>query len=427
MKQDLKGKTLMMMSGSRDACEIVNVAHEMGVTVYETDWYENSPAKKVVDKAFMVSTADVDAMVKLCTEECVNGIISGYTDSVLPYNQQVCERMGLPFWGNRDNIEMCIDKKLFKKACEEAGIPVVPYVKLSDKDYVEKLADITLPVVFKPVDNSGSRGVYKCYKEKDKRNLCEKSLSFSYCKEVLAEKLMNADNEFSAYYILNNGNVRFTAMGDRYVLQPDPEIAPMGQGMLFPSTRLSQWEEEVDPIVRKFFEMNNMKNGFVFIQGFYDEGNFYIHEIGYRLNGGFSFKIVEHFSKYNQIEQMIRFSLTGKMDEEELKKSNPHFDGYGMILTTTLRNGVIGSIKGVDDVQKLEGVNRFFQMHFEGDELTSPGTTAQVFSYTMCVAPTKEKLLDVIRNVEDAIKVLDNNGENMLLPMINPERMIFNK
>lgn len=415
----------MMMSGSQKACEIVRVAKELGVRVYETDWYEDSPAKKVVEKSFMVSTADVDAVVDLCRKERVDGIISGFTDSVLPYQQQVCEKLGFPFWGDSRNVAMSVDKKLFKEACEKAGLPVVPYIRLTESDYEQVLPKIKVPVVFKPIDNSGSRGVNKCYNEEDKRALFDNSLSFSKSKEVLAERLMKAENEFSVYYMLNDGQVYLSAMMDRIVMSSDTVTAPISQAVVFPSSLLSQWEAEMDPYVRKFFEMNNMRNGYVFMQGFYDDGRLYVHEMGYRLNGGVAYRIVEYFSGYNQIEQLIRFTLTGRMDDKELEKNNPHFDGYGMILIATLNNGTIGKTSGLDKVGEIDGVLDCFQYHFEGDSVNGLGTSMNDYADIFMVASSLDELAGRISQVEECLKVEDTEGNNMLLPLLDIKRIPY--
>lgn len=411
------------MSGSKDACEIVNIAHEMGVIVYATDYYQDSPVKRIADKSFMVSTADVDAIVELCKKEGIDGIFSGYTDSVLPYCQAACEKLGFPFWGTKENIEMCIDKKLFKESCERAGIPVVPYRMVNNENYLSALSEIKAPVVFKPVDNSGSRGVFKCYNNSDLLYYCEKALSYSKSKELLVESLMDANCEFSVYYMINNGNAFLSAMGDRYVYEYDSNIAPVGLGMQFPSKRLNQWIEEIEPRVKEFFRMNQMNNGFVFIQGFYMDGHFFIHEIGYRLNGGFSFKLIEHFSGYNQIEQLLRFSLTGCMDEDEVIKSNPFFNGVGMIVTTTLSNGIIGDIQGVELVNKMPGVLKLFQLKEKGNELMTPGTTAQVFSYSLCATKNVSEMQDLIKRMKTTLVINDISGKNMILPMIDENKI----
>lgn len=425
--KEIEGKKLLLLGGVRAACEIINEAHRYGVTVYESDYLVDSPAKKIADKSFMVSCTDVDAVVELCEKEQVDGIFTGYTDSLLPYVEKVCEKYNKPFWGNADNIEMCINKELFKAACEKSGVPVVPWKKVTQYNYKEEIFNIKLPVVFKPVDNSGSRGVYKCYNKEDLISLCEQSMSFSKSKEVLVERLMDAYNEFSAYYMINHGNVYFTAMGDRYIYELSKDIAPVGHGMLFPSTMVSIWMSSMDSAMKKFFADNKMVNGFVFVQGFFENDMFYIHEIGYRLNGGFSFKLVEYLCGYNQVQQLIKYSLTGKMDETELAKSDPFFHGnYGMVLTVTLSKGTIKSISGIEEAEKLEGVIKFYQLKEVGTKLTSDGTTAQVFAYIIISAPTPSELKVLIKRIKRHIKVEDENGNNMLLPMINPETLRFN-
>lgn len=230
-----------------------------------------------------------------------------------------------------------------------SGLPVVPWKKVNRSDYMT-IDGIVFPVVIKPVDNSGSRGVYKCYKKEDYQECCEKAFAFSKAGVLLVERMMNAHNEVSAYYMVNHGEAVLTGMGDRFVNIIDDSIAPVGQGMLLPSKKLQAWTEKVDPLVKKFFSDNDMKEGFVFIQGFHENDEFYIHEIGYRLNGGYSYKITERFSKYNQVQELIRFALTGEMDCENVSRSNPDYDGYGFILTLALKPGVIGFIKGVNEM-----------------------------------------------------------------------------
>lgn len=83
----------MLLGGVSPACEVINEAHRYGVVVYETDYLTDSPAKKVVDKSFMTSFTDVDAVVDLCRKEGVDGVFTGYTDSLLPYAEKICKKL----------------------------------------------------------------------------------------------------------------------------------------------------------------------------------------------------------------------------------------------------------------------------------------------------------------------------------------------
>jgi len=84
---DLKGMKLLVLGGPALAKEIVVAARRLGVYVIVTDWYspERSPAKKIADKALMISTADVDAIVQLVKSEKIDGVLTGFTDSTLKY------------------------------------------------------------------------------------------------------------------------------------------------------------------------------------------------------------------------------------------------------------------------------------------------------------------------------------------------------
>ena len=113
----LKGKKLLLLGGVRQACEIVKEAHKLGVVVYVTDNRTDSPAKKIADYSFMVDATDVDAVVELCKEQQIDGVITGFVDMLLPYCQQICEKLGKPFWGDAENIDMCINKVLILAYC----------------------------------------------------------------------------------------------------------------------------------------------------------------------------------------------------------------------------------------------------------------------------------------------------------------------
>lgn len=425
--EELIGKKLLVMGGVRQCCEIVEEAKRLGIETFVADLEEDSPCKRMADHAFLLNIKDVDAVVQLCKEQKIDGVITGYLDSILPYCQQVCEKAGLPFWGNAENVEMCTNKEQFKIACEKAGVPVVPWVRATKDNYLDIIEKIEVPVVIKPVDNSGSRGVVKCYDYSELRSSVEKSLSFSKCGVVLIEKAMDANEEFSTYYMMNHGHYYMTLMGDRYVYIVNDDIAPVGQGMTYPSIHLKEWMEEVDPAVHRFFDQNDMKNGFAFFQGFYDreEERLCVHEIGYRPVGGFSFKYVEYFSHYSRIRELIRFCLTGSMDENELNKSNPYFDGYAITVTASMKPGVIGKIEGTEKIRKMKEVIHLLELHKVGETVkpSSQGTLLSIFAYVLCVVRTKEELPIVINMIKENFVVLDVNGNNMLNDFLDASKL----
>lgn len=418
LKNTVVGKRLMLLGGVMDACDIVKQAHDLGIEVYETDYLVDSPAKAIVDKSFMTSCTDVPAVVDLCKRENVDGVFTGYTDSLLPFAQRICAELNFPFWGGEKNIQMCVDKELFKTACEEAGVPVIPSRCVDEKSYAG--VTITGPVVVKPVDNSGSRGVFKCYSQAEYLDSCQRAFSYSKKKVLSVERLMDLNAEFSVYYLLYNGEAYMVGMGDRYVSSPNPNTAPRALGMRFPSLKMDLFLEKMDSKIRHFFSLNGMKNGFVFLQGFCEGEEFFINEIGYRLNGGFTYKVAEKYTGVNVVHLLLQYSLTGVMDASLLSRITPHFEGVGFLLTLTVKNGTIGNVCGIEEINAHRNIYEFCQLKFVGSTVAAEtGTSAQVFAYAIITAKDCNELRDVINFVKQHIKVFDKNGDSMLNQIVD--------
>ena len=95
-------------------CDVVRRAQELGVYTVVTDWYQNSPAKVLADKAYDLSISDMDAMLELIKEERIDGVFTGFIDSYLPHYYELCKRANLPCYLNDKMLACSTDKQNFK-------------------------------------------------------------------------------------------------------------------------------------------------------------------------------------------------------------------------------------------------------------------------------------------------------------------------
>lgn len=418
MENELKGKRLLLLGGIPHAMEIVKIAHKMGIQVYVTDYFETSPCKKIADKSFTVSTTDVNAVCKLCEDEKIDGVITGFIDSMLPYCSEICERLGKPFWGTKDQIDICVSKDKFKETCRKYQVPVAEefHIFYDSEGNVndEEIKDVKYPVIIKPVDNSGSRGVYVCNNVNELKTNIKKSLSFSKSKTVIIEEYLQGQH-INAYYTLSEGKVYLAAMADRFVDYLDHISAPLPVCLVHPSKYLHQFETEVSPAIAKMFQELKMRDGVAFVQGFRcNDGSIKVYEMGYRLNGGGTYSLIDACCGYHQIEMLIRYSLTGKMGEEEaLKKASPKFNKLAINYVLSIPGGNIGSIKGIDDLYNIEGVKNVVQVRFDGDSVNGNGGSAQVFAYVLFVVDSMEALEETLNSIKKTVSVFDYNGDKI--------------
>ncbi|WP_342304738.1 hypothetical protein [Methanolobus sp. ZRKC5] len=413
---DLKGKKLLLMGGVRDSINVIKRAQELGVYVIVTDYLIDSPAKKIADESYLVSTTDVDAVVDLANELKVDGVFTAYLDSMLSYCQKVCEKLNVPFYATAEQIDIMTHKDKFKNICAQNGLKVVKEYEMNNGD----IGDIQYPVIVKPVDSGGSKGIFICYNEKELLQNYHESLSFSKSQNVLIEEYMTTE-EVVMYYIIQDGHIGLCAMCDRYTNKNQRGVAQIPTAYIFPSKYSSTFINGDHQKVVNLIKSMNITNGVLFLQAFMHNGRAHIYEPGFRFAGAQGHKIIKEMTEIDAVELMIRYALTGEMKGQKIKDlEKPVFDMWACKLTPIARNGKISNIEGFDKIANIPEVFDITHVHLEGDTINNIGTLDQLISRIFIKAKTKNDLARVIELINSTIKVEDENNENMLLEPFNP-------
>ena len=413
MKDNYQCK-LLILGGNRLSCDIVKAAKSMGVYTIVTDWYSphDSPAKLIADEYWDTSILDFEKLVSQIRQSKVNGIITGFTDSyLLPY-QHLCELAKLPCYASKEQFEITLDKGLFKKLCTDNGIKVVP--EFSPDSFNPSSITKETPVLIKPVDNSGSRGIFICDNPDDFPKLKATSLSFSQKGTILIEKYMQCD-DVSFEYKIQDGEVTLSSICDRYIHKSDG-IGSVTSGLIYPSKYLLRYTEQVDPKVRSMFHSLGLKNGVLFMQAFVENGEFYFYEMGYRLSGGRHFIFTDNQNNDSSVKQLISFALTGSMDDRRISEvANPAFKDLCCQLSVLCHSGKISRVLGREIVDNYSEVIDTLYSYNEGDIVGKEGTSAQIFARFHIVANDSMKLASVLNDIKKNLIILDENGQNMVV------------
>ena len=425
MYENLKEKKLLILGGIPASIEAIEKAHAYGIKAYVTDYLTDSPAKKYADKSFMVSTTDVDAVVKLCEDEKIDGVFTGNVDLLLPYYAEICAKANLPCYGTYEHFCLMTDKKKFKDACRKYNVPTIYEYTLDDVNS----GNIKYPVIVKPIDSSGSKGISVCYNSKELEKGIEKALSFSPSKHYIIEKYMQGE-EVVLYYYFQNGNPIFVGMCDRYVLKQNSGLAQLPTAYIFPSRFTKAHIEKTHEAVKNMFKGIGIKNGTMFLQAFIDNGIPCIYEPGYRLNGAREHYIISAINDISAPDMLIHLALTGKMSEEDIEKKNDPFlrGKYACKLSPLIGKGKIGNIVGLDKIYKLQSVTKVVLNNTVGDEITDKkmGTLAQIAYRAFIVEDTIEKLKQTIDYIQNTVTYFDVDGKSMMLEKFDTNILLKN-
>lgn len=407
------GKTLLILGATAYSINVIKTAKAMGAKTIVVDPVKGAPAKKYADKYFDVDTTNIDALYEIAVNEKVDGVFTGYSDINLFSCRALCDKLGLNFYGSLEQLKNTTDKLLFKNMCRKYDVGTVPQYDESE------LESVPYPIIIKPADSWGSKGISVCYSYEDTPAAVEKARKYSKTSQIIVEKYMGGCEVVNFDYVMQEGKILLSAVGDRYVNTEQKGLSPLTAAGVYPSKYLKEYVETVDEKVKKMFYEEGMHNGTAFIQSFYEDGNFYFFEMGYRTGGGQGSIPLKVICDLDYVEYLINFAFTGKMSEKDLSQyANPVYDKRSCALVVILKSGIIAKIEGMDKIAAMPQNINITQFYEEGDEVVQSviGNLGQSLCRMHFVADSWEELYDTVQFANKTLKVTSIDGENMIVP-----------
>lgn len=416
---NLKGKKLLILCGYSIHVKVVEAAKEMGVYTIVTDnlAIEDSPAKAIADEALFINIFDTDAIIKYCKENNVDGVLNFHNDPSQQQHRIICEALGLPCYGNEEQVNYLTNKDLFKECCAKFGVDTIPQYSYEDV----KQGKVEYPLLVKPTDSRGSRGSTVCYNldDVDKAIIVAKSESSSG--NILIEKYMGNKNDFCATYVVVNGEVYLTRASDRRLGRIEDKMERVSMMAMAPSKYASWYYENVSERVANMLKGIGLKNSPAFMQGFVDGDTVRFYDPGIRFPG------IEYERMYNKVHGVnfmklfIEYALTGKISTDVVIPKDG-FLNKGKVtpnLFISIKPGKITSIKGMDEIKKHKAVVSTVEKYAVGDVVPASYNVNQRYCEIDLICENVDELCSIIDWVYDTLIILDENGENMVFSKID--------
>lgn len=418
MNGEFEGKKLLILGGNPETVPLVEIANGMGIKTIVASGRSTDAAKKVAWKASDIDGMDVPGLIALAREEQVDGVLVGVADILVPSYCKVCDALGLPCYATQQIVDVFAFKDVFKATCERYGVHGIPEYYLDADMKREDLDKIVYPVMVKPVDNGGGVGMTVAYNEEELVEGVKKALEASNKKRFIVEKYMLCD-DMGMYYTFKDGYCSASCIYDRYTTDEQPGLSRVCLGGTYPSKHLDEYFERMHPNALRLFKEIGIKNGVLMLSGFYENGEFYVYDTGFRLQGEAPHLLMKAIHGFDQREMLIRFALTGSEGNVDLSvDDDTRLRGkWAATLWVLLRQGHIAKIEGMDDLEKDTRVVANIQRLHEGDDVLPEwiGNEKQVLTRMYLVCDSKKELAECLKEYQEKIKVYDENGANLAL------------
>lgn len=187
----VKQKKLMLLGGIRYLLPVIKAAHEQGYYVITADYIPDNIAHKYSDEYVNVSIIDKEAVLKVAQEKQIDGIMSFGVDPGVVSASYVQNKMGLPSFGPFESVEILQNKDKFRAFLTRNGFNV-PQAKGFDSidAAMNEIYWYPWPVIVKPTDAAGSKGVTRVDRPEDLKAALEYAMEHSISGHIIVEEFI---------------------------------------------------------------------------------------------------------------------------------------------------------------------------------------------------------------------------------------------
>ena len=202
-------KKMLLLGGGHAEIPLIQAAQSLGWYVITTGNDRKGLGHPYADKNVFVNYSDKDAMLELAKNEGIQAVCSGCNDFALLSTVYVCEKLGLP---GHDNYATSLEihhKDKYRALATRLGIPTPrALVVRSIADFEAAIAQLTFPIIVKPVDLTGGKGIHRAANADEAREAYKDASSRTRQDHIVVEEFVQGSNHgFSA--MLVKGKVAF--------------------------------------------------------------------------------------------------------------------------------------------------------------------------------------------------------------------------
>lgn len=405
---------VMVLGGGSCQLNLIKQLKKRKHTIILIDYLVNPIAKPLVDIHLKISTFDNEAVYLAAKEYKIEGIITLGTDQPVLTCAYVAKRLHLPFYLTEKQALAVTNKLYMKEIFVKNHIPTIKYVLLSLEFNNNEVLEITFPVIMKPVDSQGQRGIFKCESIDDIREKIKETLEYSREDLVLIEEYYPND-EITINGWIEDGKLTILSVVDRVTITSEDSVG-VCLCHNFPSVHLQDNYNEIEKITKNIIEAFSLRNGPVYFQYLLGEKGIKVNEIAMRIGGAYEDLTMPIINEVDILLLLIMNMEQKKYDTPFLKdyniKDNNNFVSTQLFFCKT---GHIKSMTSIEQLKKEEGVKHVSYIIKEGDEIKSIKNATARAGYFIVTGTSYVNLIKNINNTFDKLYVLDQNGHNLII------------
>ncbi|MBN2879423.1 MAG: ATP-grasp domain-containing protein [Clostridia bacterium] len=404
---------VMVLGGGSNQVELIKKVKQEGDEAILIDYQLDCPGKKYADMHIMISTQDAKNIKRIAQQQKIDAIVTAGADQPVLTAAIVSAELGIGFYADPELAKAVTNKILMKSIFTKNNIPTPKYC-LIKKDFSESdISSLNFPLVLKPVDCQGQRGVYKIFSTDEIRLKIASTLSYSMEDVALLEEFYEND-EITVNGWLDNGELKIISVVDRITIKQDNHIGicPCHN---FPSVYFKKYHDELISLTHEIVSAFNMLNGPVYFQYLLGDEGLKVNEVAMRIGAAYESITIPMIANIDITKMVLDYCKYNKADTSALKDYS--MDNNQIYLSTQMffcDAGTIAYMTPLEDILNLPFVKAAQYGYQTGDTVKRLVNATARAGYFVVEGCDFDDMLMNVDFVFDYFEILDSKGNNLV-------------
>ncbi|MER7211463.1 ATP-grasp domain-containing protein [Streptosporangium sp. NPDC000239] len=382
-------RNLIVLGGGEDQIPAYREGRRLGYRVIGVDQRPDALGAAEADHFLCMTSRDPEGIARALGPIEVAAVISPASDAAQESVAELSRIYRTAHQVAPDALRCSVDKGFFREVVARVGLPTYRHVQHDDVDsLMAAAAELGYPLIVKPADSSGSKGITVLDDPADLPGAIEHARKYSFSRQVILEELIEGRHG-AVECFLAGGELAFMAVTDRVITGPPAMISVA-------HTVPADLDEDVhtrlrEAVVAICAEVGHRQGPVNLDFVLTPTGDIHLIEMGARLGGNGMPLMVRHAFGLNTVEAAIRLALGEPLTIDVTEHR-----------TATLRilaaetDGTLTAVEGLDALRRMPEVVEVQVFKAPGDHVNAYTQAGHKLGYLVMVADTREALDEAV-------------------------------
>lgn len=396
----------LVLAGGFPQIALLKELRKRNIYTVLADYYAEPVAKPYADKAYQVSTLDVDAITEVARREEVDFLITACTDQALLTVANVSEKLGLPCYIDYKTALNVTNKQYMKQVFEQNGVPTAKHIIMGKLD-TSAIEHLRYPLIVKPVDCNSSKGVIKVASCDELQPAFDIAVNLSRTKTAVVEEYIEGE-ELTADIYVENGVAHVLSVASSVKIGDNDKFVIFRT--VYSHPKHQRVTEKVRKIAQQIADAFGLVDSPMLIQMIYDGEEAYVLEFSARTGGAVKYLLIDRVSGFDVISAVVDLTM-GIKPQVKTRKPESEFMVNDFIYC---HPGVFDRLDGFEELKKEGIISDYYLFKWKGAVFDSVDNSGDRVAGFTVQGNTVKELQEKHRIAAQRIRVLDTDGNDMM-------------